>query len=308
MKRLLALILLCASATAGAQNTVTTTRAANPTSNVSVGNISGIVDPANGGTGVANNTAATLTRSGNHALTITTTGTTGVTLPTTGTLSTLAGSETLTNKTLGSPTVTGPLALTGDTWANVSATTPAAGSLRYVTNVGASGTYWSYRGSRWAPMNGSATLNTLANAVSGITSSETVVFQALIPAGAWQVNDVIRVWTTQTKSGTTDNGQTQIRIGTAGTTADTLIQGVNTLAAANQWGDALFNIRLASNTTVQRLSPAITGLGVSNSAAPAAVAITDASANALYVTVTMLSGGGTNTVGALAGAIQLITP
>jgi hypothetical protein len=47
--------------------------------------ITGIVPPQNGGTGVANNSAATLTRSGNHALTVTTTGTTGVTLPTTGT-------------------------------------------------------------------------------------------------------------------------------------------------------------------------------------------------------------------------------
>lgn len=44
------------------------------------------LSPARGGTGVANNSAATLTRSGNHALTLTTTGTTGVTLPTSGTL------------------------------------------------------------------------------------------------------------------------------------------------------------------------------------------------------------------------------
>ena len=49
-------------------------------------NAATIVFPAQGGTGVANNNAATITRSGNHALTITTTGTTGVTLPTTGTL------------------------------------------------------------------------------------------------------------------------------------------------------------------------------------------------------------------------------
>lgn len=53
-----------------------------------------------GGTGVANNAAQTLTRSGNHAVTMTTTGTTSVTLPTAGTLATLAGSESLTNKTM----------------------------------------------------------------------------------------------------------------------------------------------------------------------------------------------------------------
>ncbi len=44
---------------------------------------------------------ADFSTSGANALTLTTTGTTNVTLPTTGTLATLAGSETLTNKTIG---------------------------------------------------------------------------------------------------------------------------------------------------------------------------------------------------------------
>ncbi len=52
-----------------------------------------------GGTGVANNVAATTTRVGNFALTMTLTGITGVTLPTSGTLATLAGTETLSGKT-----------------------------------------------------------------------------------------------------------------------------------------------------------------------------------------------------------------
>lgn len=45
-------------------------------------------------------TAAAFTTSGANALTLTTTASTNVTLPTTGTLSTLAGTETLSNKTL----------------------------------------------------------------------------------------------------------------------------------------------------------------------------------------------------------------
>ena len=63
---------------------------------------------ANGGTGVANNAAMTVTGSGNFAYTRTLTAATNVTFPTTGTLATLAGSETLTNKTLTSPTLTTP--------------------------------------------------------------------------------------------------------------------------------------------------------------------------------------------------------
>lgn len=66
------------------------------------------LDPARGGTGIANNASATLTRSGNHALTITTTGITGITLPTTGTVATLAGAEAFTNKTYNKVTITPP--------------------------------------------------------------------------------------------------------------------------------------------------------------------------------------------------------
>jgi hypothetical protein len=62
---------------------------------------SGVPLPAaNGGTGVVNSAAMTVTGSGNFAYTRTLTGVTNVTFPTTGTLSTLAGTETLTNKTI----------------------------------------------------------------------------------------------------------------------------------------------------------------------------------------------------------------
>lgn len=70
----------------------------NTISNLTSAMVTGTIAPSKGGTGVANNDAATLTRSGNHAVTLTTTNTTSVTLPTSGTLVTLAGTEVLTNK------------------------------------------------------------------------------------------------------------------------------------------------------------------------------------------------------------------
>jgi hypothetical protein len=87
--------------------------------------LAGTLDAANGGTGVANNAASTLTISGAYATTLTVTAATGVTLPTTGTLATLAGTETLTNKTLTSPTLTAPVL-----------GTPASGDLSSCTADG----------------------------------------------------------------------------------------------------------------------------------------------------------------------------
>jgi hypothetical protein len=62
---------------------------------------------------VANNSS--LITSGAYSTTLTSTGTTAVTLPTTGTLATLAGTETLTNKTLTAPTVTSGAKYNGST-------------------------------------------------------------------------------------------------------------------------------------------------------------------------------------------------
>ncbi len=73
------------------------------------------VSSANGGTGIANNAASTITISGNFATTLTVTNTTSITLPTTGTLATLAGSEELTNKTLNASVGKGTWTASG-TW------------------------------------------------------------------------------------------------------------------------------------------------------------------------------------------------
>ncbi|MDP3468571.1 MAG: hypothetical protein Q8S11_09580 [Daejeonella sp.] len=66
--------------------------------------VSNVLPPANGGTGVGNTNTLTLTGAD---ITLTATGATNITLPTTGTIATIAGTENLTSKTINGTSFTG---------------------------------------------------------------------------------------------------------------------------------------------------------------------------------------------------------
>ena len=121
--------------------------------------LAGTLGPTSGGTGVSNGANNTITFTGNYTLGLTLTNNTSVTLPTSGTLSTLAGTETLTNKSfnssvnyqtggttifnenavqavLATPPTTSGTAVSIDTWNNASpASSPYYKSVKYIVEV-----------------------------------------------------------------------------------------------------------------------------------------------------------------------------
>jgi hypothetical protein len=190
------------------------------------------------------------------------------------------------------------------------------GYKAFVTDWGAYGTEVRCNSaiSRWVPVGGRVMLRHLASAVSGIGSTATVVIQSpAMPAGTIQagdslVLDILGV----TKTGTTDTLNPTAYLGTAGTTSDTSLGTFNTLlTAAQQAGDGLFVFKVAGNTSIQRVGTTVQG-GLYSVAgaggAPAAVTVTDLSANAEFISFAIASSGATNTVAIQDAVIWQIAP
>lgn len=204
--------------------------------------------------------------------------------------------------------------ITSTTWAN-KPSSYITGQPVFISNAGTKGSHWFYDGTRWKPMNGSAVLATLDSASASIGSSATSVFQYLVPAGLLQTGDRLRLRAGLAKSGVTDSLNAQIRFGTAGTTGDTAIFGAGFLGAAARQGSFISDFRLETATSVQmvpatRSNAATSSMGygvIGTSALDAAVTISSASANALYLTLFIQSSGATDTVQAIDAQLQLIS-
>lgn len=155
---------------------------------------------------------------------------------------------------------------------------------------------------------GRSILKTLAAVSADIANAETVVLQYLIPAGSWVVGTTIEIDNLIfTKSGTTDTGTIRVRIGTAGTTADTQIFSSNVLSAANRQWKGSGAIRLESATSVLPSGGANGGLnpGTANGAL-AAITISSAASNALYISVTIVASSTADTVALAMGGIWMV--
>lgn len=128
------------------------------------------------------------------------------------------------------------------------------------------------------------------------SSAETIVAQYQLPAGYLRQYDRLRLWSTFSKSGSTDTGTVNFKVGTAGTTADTTIYGGTAFNAASRTLATINDFKISDATHIQHCgnnanTPLIGSyIGVNSSAAyPSSVAISNIS-NSLYLTVTVTPG------------------
>lgn len=191
------------------------------------------------------------------------------------------------------------------TWANKPASYPVGQSV-FMSNVGPKGSHWWYDGTRWKPTSGSLVLASLDSASSSIGNTEVIGFQYLLPAGLWQVGDIIRINAYVEKSGTTDSGIAYFHFGTAGTTSDTaVLNGSTWMSAANKSAEYFADFRLESATSVQQVSIG-NGLGGSSSQ-PTTVTVSSVTSNAVYFSLGLRSNGSTDTVLIRSAFMQLFS-
>jgi len=154
--------------------------------------VTGILPAANGGTGVANNAAMTVTGSGNFAYTRTLTGTTNVTFPTTGTLATLGGVETFT----GTKTFSGSSSTLAEVLSNAAEVatveaTAATGTINYDITTQSVRYFTSNASANWT-VNFRASSGTSLNTAMSTGQSVTVAFLVTQGSTAYY-NSVVQV-------------------------------------------------------------------------------------------------------------------
>ena len=134
--------------------------------------VTGVLPANNGGTGVANNVAATLTRTGNFDLNLTTSGVTSLALPTSGTVATIAGVQVISNKDYqgGVASNTNRMILPSATLATLNTLTNVEGGIAYATDTDA---LYTNDGVAWNALTGGggSSVVTITQTAHGYTTS-----------------------------------------------------------------------------------------------------------------------------------------
>lgn len=175
------------------------------------------------------------------------------------------------------------------------------GAMAFVTNYPANkGSTWRYSTTvgDWFPMAPCKVFEKTA-LTSGVAQLADQLLLAIPLEAALLTNKVFRLLATFGKSGVVDNtGTFSIRLGTAGSTADTAIASAGAIGAGSKSvGFDVWN-RMASATSVEKLGGGLTaafnGTG-SSSALNQATAVSNVTSQAVFLSLTTAMAGTTDT-------------
>lgn len=194
-----------------------------------------------------------------------------------------------------SPTLTTPI-IGSYTFATLPSAASNSGAVVRVTDIGpaTAGSLWVSTGTIWKPVNGRVTI--VSSAASASTSSGEVLsnLKFQFPAAFFNAGDRIRLWGSLTKGAATNQGLVAVRVGTAGTTADTVvIPSWAAMANASRTTGFITELTVVDATTM-RAEGAVPLAGntgaytVSTNVVAANVTISNVS-NSLWVEVTISS-------------------
>lgn len=188
-------------------------------------------------------------------------------------------------------------------WANRATYQASVGRLVRFTDVGggtggvSGGTVMVWNGTRWRPIGGVVTLDAIDTANAGAantTEQQLNTSHIAIPSGLLADGDRIRVIMAASKSGTSDTATLRYRFGPAGTTADTLLTTISSLAATNQsYQDGFEYKRLGATSIQQQGNGSFKGASVA--AFPSAVTVSSMDANPMFLSITAQMTSGTET-------------
>lgn len=192
---------------------------------------------------------------------------------------------------------TGPIG--AGTFAQMKAVTGMADADSYlVTNYGRGGSLWHYSSSLsdWFP---AAPVKVYENTtlITGVAQTAAQILLAIPMEANLLKGKVFRVLYTTAKTGTTDTLSPQLRMGSAGTTADATIAAVNALVGANRsLGDESW-FRMDTATSAVRLGGSgNTSWGAASTSAVANAAVTVGDVTATnYISIACTMSGTTDT-------------
>lgn len=165
-------------------------------------------------------------------------------------------------------------------------------------------------GVRWRPVNGVCVIAQLGTDWTMTGTTESFALKAPIPAGLLKNGDRLRLRFTAGKSGTVEAITFNLRLGAAGSTADTALQSYVLLNGTNISIGVLVDFKRLSATSIRKIGNGSQATSYSGSATvgiASPVAVSNMDTNNLLLSFGLVSSAASETVTVADAVVELLT-